>query len=182
MDELWQLYNEQGMPIAGKGAPKDEVFGSGLLHGASHVWIWRIANGKPEVLVQKRAHVKRTWPGCYDISAAGHIDVGESPLDAVLREAQEEISLIIDPNQLKFFGVYRADMVAENGDIENEFQWLFLLELPGHTDFDLQEAELASLDWLPLDAFIANCTGTDYVPHGKLYYETVIQAIKAKLE
>ncbi|HYH74595.1 MAG TPA: hypothetical protein VD735_01405 [Candidatus Saccharimonadales bacterium] len=76
MPELWQLYSEQGVALAGQGAPKDEVFTQGLLHGASHVWIWRTTPDGVAVLLQKRAVDKRTWPSRYDISAAGHIDLG----------------------------------------------------------------------------------------------------------
>lgn len=32
MTELWQLYDEQANPIAGKGVPKSEVFDKGLLN------------------------------------------------------------------------------------------------------------------------------------------------------
>lgn len=88
MDELWQLYDEQGRVLKDKGAKRDDVFGNGILHGASHVWIWRKDNGTLEILLQKRAPNKRTWPNRYDVSAAGHIDLGETPLDAALREAK----------------------------------------------------------------------------------------------
>lgn len=125
MKEQWQLYDEQGRALEGQGANKEAVFNDGILHGASHVWIWRRdSSGEIEILLQRRAANKRTWPGRYDISAAGHIDLGETPLIAALREAKEEINLDIDSNDLKLFGVHRAYMQAENGAIENEFQWL----------------------------------------------------------
>ena len=59
MQELWQLFNEQGLPIENEGRTKDEVFSNGLLHGASHVWIWRKSEKGIEVLLQKRASTKK---------------------------------------------------------------------------------------------------------------------------
>jgi len=40
MEELWQLFDENGQALQGQGATKDETFEKGLLHGASHIWIW----------------------------------------------------------------------------------------------------------------------------------------------
>lgn len=178
MDELWQLYDEQGQALSGEGAKKDDVFSKGLLHGASHVWIWRKVNDKIEILLQKRATDKRTWPNRYDISAAGHIDLDETPLDAALREAKEEINLDIVSDELKLFCVHRAYLKAGNGAIENEFQWLYSLELASNTNFTLQASEVESLAWIPLSKFKVECTGDQYVPHGTLYYDTVSTAIE----
>lgn len=177
MEELCQLYDEQGQALEGKGGSKNDIFSKGLLHGASHVWIWRKRNGVLEILLQKRAADKRTWPNRYDISAAGHIDLGETSLQAALREAKEEINLDIAAQELKLFSVHRAHMTAENGAIENEFQWLYHLELTGDIDFSLQASEVESLVWTPIEQFKAECTGDQYVPHAKLYYDTVIAAI-----
>lgn len=177
MGELWQLYDEQGKALKGEGGHKAEVFAKGILHAASHVWIWRKNNGTPEILLQKRAADKRTWPNRYDISAAGHIDLGETPLDAALREAKEEIDLEIAAQELKLFGVHRAHLKAENGATENEFQWLYSLELASDTVFNLQASEVESLVWMSVDQFRADCTSDQYVPHGKLYYDTVVSAI-----
>lgn len=179
MNELWQLYDEQGQALTGKGAMKNDVFDKGLLHGASHVWIWCKVNDTIEILLQKRATDKRTWPNRYDISAAGHIDLDEKPLDAALREAKEEINLDIVSDELKLFGVHRAYLKADNRAIENEFQWLYSLELASNTDFTLQTSEVESLAWIPLSKFKVECTGDQYVPHGTLYYDTVSTAIES---
>ena len=179
MDELWQLYDERGEPLAGKGDTKSNVFGKGLLHGAAHVWIWRNNNGITEVLLQKRAAGKPTWPNRYDISAAGHIDLGETPLVAALRETKEEINVTVAADGLRLFGVHRAHLQAESGAVENEFQWLYSLELASDTPFKLQTTEVAAMVWLPLSQFERGCLGEQYVPHGQLYYDTVIAAIAA---
>lgn len=179
-DELWQLYDEQGRPLAGKGETKNAVFTKGLLHGAAHVWMWRSGDNGPEVLLQKRAASKRTWPNCYDISAAGHIDLGEEPLDAAIRETKEEIGLDITEDQFKLIGVERAHMMAPTGDLENEFEWLYLLHIPNETVFTMQEIEVASVEWKPLGDFKQETTGqaVNYVTHGERYYTLVAEEIE----
>lgn len=177
MDEQWQLYNEQGRPLAGKGAIKSEVFSKGLLHAASHLWIWRGHDDKVEILVQKRADGKLTWPGRYDISAAGHIDLGEDPITAALREAKEEINLGITEQQLRHVGVHRAYMLTTNA-IENEFQYLYTLQLDEDATFTPQQSEVHSVVWIPLSQFKSYCNTDQYVPHGEIYYSMVISAIQ----
>lgn len=180
IDELWQLYDEQGRPLTGKGETKNNVFTKGLLHGASHVWMWRMGDAGPEVLLQKRSATKRTWPNCYDISAAGHIDLGEDPLQAAVRETKEEIGLDITPDQLHHIGVHRAHMVAPTGDFENEFEWLYLLQLPSDNTFTMQEVEVASVEWKPLQEFKQETADNadDYVTHGDAYYARIVDEIE----
>jgi isopentenyldiphosphate isomerase len=91
-----------------------------------------------------------------------------------LREAQEEIGLTIETSSLQQFSVERAQLVAETGDIENEFRWLYLLELPSDHQFTLQESEVESLVWKTLEDFETECGGDTYVPHGKDYYAKVV--------
>ncbi len=179
--ELWQLYDEQGRALEGQGANKDDTFSKALLHGAAHVWIWRSKNGKPEVLLQKRAANKRTWPNRFDISAAGHIDLGEEPLTAGVRETIEEIGLKVREGDLNLISVQRSNMSAGNGLVENEFQWLYLFELPADTDFTLEQSEVASVEWKSVADLKKelNDSPGNYVPHGDPYYNTVCSAIEA---
>lgn len=182
MNELWPLYDEHGEQIDGQDADPEDVLTRGLLHGASHVWIWRKTPAGVEVLVQKRADTKRTWPGLYDISAAGHIDSGETPIVAALREAKEEINLDIEPARLKLFSVMRIHMVSSTGLIENEFQWLYLLRMDEKVSFELQEYEVDSLKWVSLESFVTDSSGSSYVPHGETYYAAVGDAIRRELQ
>jgi hypothetical protein len=60
-DELWQAYDEQGEPITDKGLTKPQAR-SGILHGASHAWVWRGAGNEVEILLQKRAGASTPGP------------------------------------------------------------------------------------------------------------------------
>ncbi len=146
MDELWQLYTDKGIALPDQGGTKTDIFGQGLLHGASHVWIWRHQNNAKQILVQKRATTKHTWPNKYDISAAGHIDLGETPLQAAIRETKEEIGIDIAAKNLHQVSLHRSHLVASNGAIENELQWVYLLKLPGSAKFTLQKSEISSVE------------------------------------
>lgn len=91
--------------------------------GASHVWLWRLRNGKKELLLQQRSRNKATWPGYFDISAAGHIDGGESPLQSAKREAQEELGLDIATDNLQYIFSLRTPAA------KNEIDHVYLYEV-----------------------------------------------------
>jgi hypothetical protein len=57
---------------------RGDVHRDGDYHRAVHVWIF--AENTQELLVQRRADFKDSWPGLWDISSAGHISAGDSSL------------------------------------------------------------------------------------------------------
>ncbi len=177
MAEVWQLFNQHGEALPREGASPNDVFSQGLLHGASHVWIWRRGSTGPEIMLQKRSAAKRTWPNRYDISAAGHIDLGETPLAAAIRETKEEVGLVVSADEVRLMGVYRAYEIAESGDIENEYQWLYLVEMRAEATFSLQQSEVGSIQWAPLEEIEKSAGRDDYVPHGNVYYGIVVREV-----
>lgn len=48
------------------------------------------------VLLAKRSATKRWYPSCWDV-IGGHIEPGETPLEALCREAAEELAIDLDP-------------------------------------------------------------------------------------
>jgi isopentenyldiphosphate isomerase len=175
-----QCYDEQGRAIPGKTCSREDAFRVPILHGASHVWIWRNRNGVIEILVQKRSANKRTWPNCYDISAAGHIDPGEDAITAALRETREEIGLELVATDLHFVASYNSYQVSPLSDIEHEIRFVYLYELRHERDddsFKLQADEVAGVAWIDFDSFVAECGTAAYVSHSPVYYQLVIEAI-----
>lgn len=89
MEEIFPLVDETGNIIG--QAPRSTCHdGSKLLHPVIHLHIF---NSLGELYLQKRAATKDVQPNKWDSSVAGHIDLGEIPETAVLREAGEELGL-----------------------------------------------------------------------------------------
>jgi 16S rRNA (adenine1518-N6/adenine1519-N6)-dimethyltransferase len=61
-----------------------------LLHRAVHILI---LNRCGELLLQKRSYRKDKFPRCWDSSAAGHVNAGESYRDCAIRELNEELGV-----------------------------------------------------------------------------------------
>ena len=71
-------------------ATRSEIHAKGLIHRAVHLFVF---NESGEIYVQRRSENKDMHPSKLDSSAAGHVDPGESYMDAAIRELDEELSL-----------------------------------------------------------------------------------------
>ena len=97
MSELFDIFDEGLNHIGVK--PRDAVHRDGDWHQVFHCWvIGRDPTGDAFVILQKRAQGK-DYPGKVDISAAGHLEAGESVRDGV-REIEEELGLQLDYDDL----------------------------------------------------------------------------------
>ena len=185
MDPLIQLYSEQGLPLEGQGASKSDVLGKALLHGTSHIWIWQMRAAEIDILLQQRARGKLVWPNRLDISAAGRINLGESPLTAAVREAGEELNLEVSNGDLRFIGVHRGYFIADDRSwTANEIRWLYSLYLPHQKDFVVREEEVSSVQWKPLTEVRSDLQHDErrhlYTQHGNTYFSLVFDNIEAQ--
>ena len=81
--------DEQGQVI-GKATRGECHSGSRLLHPVVHLHVF---NSQGEVYLQKRPEWKDIQPGKWDTSVGGHIDYGETPEKALVREVREELGI-----------------------------------------------------------------------------------------
>ena len=91
MDEYIDIVDKHGQPT-GQTALKSEAHKHGWYHNTIHLWFYTI-DGK--ILLQQRSSKKLIYPLLWDVSVAGHIDVGESITQAAVRKTFEEIGLKI---------------------------------------------------------------------------------------
>lgn len=174
--QKWQGYSEYGEPT---GLVKSEECAKGALHGSAHVWLWRCTDGFTEVLVQHRSAEKPTWPNYWDISAAGHIDIGETPLQAALRESEEEIGITIKKSDLRLWFVHRQYMVWDSPKIiENEFQFVYGTEYIQKNDLRFQLDEVDDAKWVGLSEFRRMITSGEIVPQGNSYFTELISKLE----
>ena len=82
--ELFDVRDSEGN-VTGVARERELVHLNGDPHGTSHIWVVRAnASGGWDVLLQKRSRDKDSYPGCYDVSSAGHLQAGDDFLPAAL--------------------------------------------------------------------------------------------------
>lgn len=108
-EEIFPLVDEDGN-IIGQAARSVCHNGSKLLHPVIHLHIF---NSEGKLYMQKRSETKDVQPNRWDSSVAGHIDLGETPEQAALREAEEELGIsCIIPHFIRKY-IIETDMEKE---------------------------------------------------------------------
>jgi isopentenyldiphosphate isomerase len=122
-EEQYDILDENGNKT-GEVLPKSVVHDKELLHGSVYIWIY---NNKGEVLLQFRSKNKKEFPEPWDVSVAGHISTGETPLQTAVREIEEEIGVKIKVKELT-----QVDFVSDvvpflPNKTHPEFCWVYIL-------------------------------------------------------
>lgn len=104
-----------------------------------------------KILLQKRKGSK-LWPGYYALPA-GHIDEGETQFDALIREAQEELGINIDPkNILNSYVVLRRNFFEIDGkQLEPYIDYYFDIEEFESVPKIMEKDKCVELIWADVD-------------------------------
>jgi len=122
-------------------APLADVWQKGTYHRISRVMV---EDGKGRVLLQKRAMHMHLYPGCWDNSAAGHVDEGDTYLEAAKRELAEELGITGVP--LEEMWRYRTNGTYEDR-ILNRFNAVYRAVVDPGTPIRVQVDEVDSVKW-----------------------------------
>lgn len=114
-----------------------------------------IVNENDEILLQKRSRFKRANPSKWGI-CGGKEDLGETPLDAGIRETFEEIGIRLKKEELKFLSMYANEKlhftvyyVRKNVDInECLLQKEEVEEVKYFKIEELQDLDNEGIEWL----------------------------------
>ncbi|PNY12601.1 nudix hydrolase 3-like protein, partial [Trifolium pratense] len=148
---------------------RSEVHRDGDYHRAVHVWIF--AESTQELLLQRRASCKDSWPDLWDISSAGHISAGDSSLITARRELEEELGVNLPKDAFELIFVFLQECVTNDGKfINNEYNDVFLVTtidpIPQEA-FKLQESEVSAIKYIAYDEYkrLLAKEDSDYVPY-----------------
>lgn len=160
--ETLTIFDADGRPCGVR--PRAVVHEQGLRHAVVHLWVLEVREGIPGLWMQRRALDRPLHPGRYDLSATGHIAAGESPQQAVLREAREECGLELSGQTLDELPVTVNQRYARNdGGMDDEIAHLFLWVRPDDMPFAPGQ-EVMELRWVTLRAFAQSLqTGKDLI-------------------
>lgn len=133
--------------------PRHIVHQQGLRHGVIHLWVFEMQKGIPGLWLQRRALDRPLYPGRYDLAATGHIDAGETPLDAVMREAREECGLELTASELMMLPrTFHQTYPRPDGGLDDEIAYIFVCSQKEQISF-LPGAEVMEMRWVSCEAF-----------------------------
>jgi isopentenyldiphosphate isomerase len=156
MKEYLDIIDDKGNPI-GEVVERGAAHLKGVPHRTSHVWLLRKRDGRVQILLQKRAAIK-SFPGCYDISSAGHIPAGDDFVPSALRELKEELGVTAEPHDLVCCGdryIVWDDVFFGKPYHDRQYTRVFLMWTDLEEDeFVLQKEEVDSVLWMDLEQCI----------------------------
>ena len=165
--ELFDIVDAQGQPT-GQTVTRSAAHQQGIRHRTTHLWILRRRDGQTDILLQKRCADKDSFPGCYDISSAGHIPAGQDFVASGLRELEEELGLTAKAEELIFCGLLHFEFKETFHGApfwDNQVSAVYLLwrDVPAE-ELTFQKEEIEAVRWMPADQ-VAAMVRTDSAPH-----------------
>lgn len=151
--EYFDVLTENG-EHTGKRKERSLVHKDGDWHGASRIWIARRRKkgGGMEVLLQRRSEEKDSYPGLWDVSAAGHVSAGGNFLETAVRETEEELGITLDPSELIYLFSLKSESTwryrGENFT-DREIHHVFMTwKDVDICSLSLQKEEVAEVMWI----------------------------------
>lgn len=152
--EFFDVLDENGEKT-GRIKERSLVHEDGDVHGTSHIWVVRRTEEGYDVLLQKRSADKDSFPGCYDISSAGHVAAGSGYLETAVREIGEELGISASKDDLHFIGFHKGIMNGNfyGRDFQNhEISAVYVYDKPVKMEnISLQEEEVEEVIWMDYD-------------------------------
>lgn len=138
-EETFPIVDENGR-VVGKATRKECHSGSRLLHPVVHLHVF---DRQGRLYLQKRAHSKLIQPDKWDTAVGGHVDYGETVMQALRRETREELGLLSFVPVELFRYVFESDVERE---LVNAFKTVTDCEA-----FDFDTTEVADGRFWTLD-------------------------------
>lgn len=143
--------------------------GSKALHPVVHL---HVLNRNCELYIQKRSMSKDLLPGYWDTAVGGHVGYGESILEALYREAGEELGLYdFNPVSLTSY-VFESETERE---LVNSFAAI------GSFDIRPDRSEVADGRFWPFPDIEAHMGHSVFTPNFELEFRKVKQTLESLL-
>ena len=175
--EMLDVVDENGVPT-GAVKPRALIHRDGDRHRTVHIWI---VNGQGDILFQKRSAAKESFPDLWDVSAAGHVESGETSMAAAIKEVREELGLHIEPQDLRLLFSQRSTSIQNQGRfVDNEISDVYLVRREiDIKDIHPQESEVSGVRYVGRGEFARLAENRDpgFTPHDEEYrrlYESIL--------
>lgn len=145
MQEMLDIYHNDLKKIG--ILPRNVAHQSGKLHAVCHLYV--IDSRQNLLYLQQRASHKDSHPNDFDITCAGHMDPYETPVQTILREANEEIGLDLKAADLLFLGAR-----IETFGLDHELAYIFLVDVD-NPHFHIGD-EVQQIIGVDIDAFLSD--------------------------
>lgn len=162
--EYFDVYNTDGTPT-GERVERSVAHEKGILHGAVHIYVYRKRKKGYDILIQKRADDKDSFPSCWDTSCAGHVTSGDTFDETVVKELREELGIKIAPcDAVHCFTKIVTKINTFYGKVFNDHEIYKVYKLEYNApieSFVFQREEISALRWIDSMALLERLEAKD---------------------
>ena len=136
------------------------------LREGEHVLVVHVCvfNSRGELLIQQRSQNKKSYPGFWDVSAAGAVRAGETGREAAVRETREELGLCVT----------LQDGAAVTLALPGRFDDFFLTRADAPlSDLTVQTEEVQDVRWATREEICAMLHAGEFAP----YWESFLRLL-----
>lgn len=106
-------------------------------------------NEEGKILLQKRSPNKKQGANNWSTSCAGHVDIGEEPIKAAIREIREELGIHVKEDELKHLFTAKNKRKLTNS-YNNIFCYLQFLKVNiPIEEFTIDTKEVSEIKYIP---------------------------------
>lgn len=134
-------------------ATRRNIHLNGLLHREVAVWVY---NDTGELLLQRRAPDKDIAPNLLDTSAGGHVGIGDTYVQAAVKELKEETNIEASVKDLALITKNERKSGQQlDGKINNAIRLVFVYHFNREKDdLRMEEGKITSLEWWPMEKLL----------------------------
>lgn len=118
---------------------------------AAHVFLW---NDAGEVLLAERTGTGYA-DGLYSVPA-GHVESGETYIEAMQREALEEVGIVLAAEDIAFAHVMHRRVVSQETEVERRIDFFFSARRWSGELYNAEPEKCAHIRWTPIDKLPEN--------------------------
>lgn len=144
MDELLQVFDDNGKPT--QSLPRSAIKADPRIywHGVSNIWI---KNKEGKLLITKRAPSVKSNGNKWQTYVGGHVKSGRTHEETAIDELHEEIGLRVEPTDLIFV---RQEMNRK----WMSFFKTYLLNYDGTQEITFNDGEIIESRWMKVDEYL----------------------------
>ncbi|KAH7106820.1 NUDIX hydrolase domain-like protein [Auriculariales sp. MPI-PUGE-AT-0066] len=122
-----------------------------------------------KIWVPRRAKTKQTWAGMLDNTVAGGIPSHLSPIDAIVKEAEEEANMseAFVRKHLRSVGLISYFYVSPKGWLQPEVEYVYEIQIPAGSDIVPRpnDGEVESFELLTVDEVKQSMLNREFKPN-----------------